>query len=76
MYESRGCDTCNEGFRGRVGVFQLMHLNDELAELTTQRPSRDALKKAAFAAGMQSLREDGLDKVARGLTTLARRTRR
>ena len=71
MYDSRGCDTCSDGFRGRVGVFQLMLVNDEIAELTTQRPSRDVLKNAAFAAGMRTLREDGLDKVARGLTTLA-----
>ena len=56
---------------GRVGVFQLMMMNDELAEVTTQRPSRDTLRRAAMAAGMRSLREDGLDKVARGLTTLA-----
>jgi type IV pilus assembly protein PilB len=71
MYESHGCDTCNDGFRGRVGVFQLMWVSDEIAELTAQRSSRDALKQAAFAAGMRALREDGLDKVARGLTTLA-----
>ncbi len=70
IFESRGCDTCNEGFRGRVGVFQLMLMNDELSELTTKRPSRDTLKNAAAAAGMCTLREDGLDKVARGLTTL------
>jgi type IV pilus assembly protein PilB len=70
MYDSRGCDSCNEGFRGRVGVFQLLLVNDEVAELTTQRPSRDTLKNAAFAAGMGTLREDGLDKVARGFTTL------
>jgi type IV pilus assembly protein PilB len=70
MYEGRGCDMCSEGYRGRVGVFQLMPVSDEIAELTTRRPSRDTLKHAAFAAGMRSLREDGLDKVARGLTTL------
>jgi type IV pilus assembly protein PilB len=71
MYDSHGCDSCNEGFRGRVGVFQLMLVNEEIAELTTQRPSRDVLKNAALAAGMGTLREDGLDKVARGFTTLA-----
>ena len=70
MFESRGCDTCSEGFHGRVGIFQLMLMNDELAELTTQRPSRETLARAAADAGMRSLREDGLDKVARGLTTL------
>ena len=48
MYDSRGCDSCNEGFRGRVGVFQLMLVNEEIAELTTQRPSRDVLKNAAL----------------------------
>jgi type IV pilus assembly protein PilB len=70
VYKSCGCDTCNEGYRGRVGIFQLMLMNDELTELTTRRPSRDVLKNAAYAAGMRTLREDGLDKVARGLTTL------
>ena len=43
----------------------------QIAELTTQRPSRDVLKNAALRAGMGTLREDGLDKVARGFTTLA-----
>jgi type IV pilus assembly protein PilB len=70
IYKSQGCDTCNEGYRGRVGVFQLMVVGDEIAELTTERPGREALKQAALRAGMRSLREDGLDKVARGLTTL------
>jgi type IV pilus assembly protein PilB len=71
MFESRGCDTCSDGFRGRVGVFQLMSVTDEISELTARRASRDALKRAAAASGMRTLGDDGLDKVARGLTTLS-----
>jgi type IV pilus assembly protein PilB len=70
MQRSRGCDRCNDGYRGRVGVFQLMVVDGEIGRLTTRQVSRDALKAAAVAAGMGTLWEDGLDKVARGLTTL------
>lgn len=70
MQRSRGCDSCNDGYRGRVGVFQLMVVDGEIGRLTTRQVSRDDLKAAAVAAGMGTLWEDGLDKVARGLTTL------
>ena len=48
-----------------------MLVDDEIARLTTGQVNRDALKHAAIAAGMGTLREDGLDKVARGLTTMS-----
>ena len=70
MHRSRGCDSCNDGYRGRVGAFQLMVVDDAIGRLTTRQVSRDALKAAAVASGMGSLWEDGLDKVARGLTTM------
>jgi type IV pilus assembly protein PilB len=70
MFKSRGCEACSDGYRGRVGVFQLMLVNDEIAELTATQPGRESLKRAAFAAGMRTLRDDGLDKVGRGLTTI------
>ena len=66
-----GCSRCsNSGYRGRVGVFQLLRMNDELESLVASRVSRDVLEEAALAAGMRGLWDDGLAKVLGGLTSV------
>lgn len=71
-YEAGGCPRCsNTGYRGRVGIFELLLLDDSLRELIAQRASIARLRQAAIAAGMQPLRLDGLDKVQRGITSIA-----
>ena len=66
-----GCPACREGYRGRVGLFELMTVRDELAE-AIRRGHGDAarLKAQAERLGMRSLLRDGLAKVAAGETTL------
>lgn len=67
----KGCNECNfTGFFGRIGIFEVIIMNDELRNLALKRASADLLRKAAEAAGMTGMREDGLEKVRRGLTTL------
>jgi type IV pilus assembly protein PilB len=71
LYRKRGCPRCNQtGYRGRIGVYQLMVMSEELGRLAAQHASREELERAAMEGGMQSLWEDGLAKVASGLTSL------
>ncbi|HOJ39756.1 MAG TPA: GspE/PulE family protein [bacterium] len=67
----KGCNECNfTGFFGRVGIFEIIVMNDQLRTLTLKRATADELRRAAEAAGMTGMREDGLEKVRRGITTL------
>jgi type IV pilus assembly protein PilB len=71
LYRKRGCPRCaHTGYRGRVGIFQLLRMNDELESLAAKKASREELERAATAYGMRTLWDDGLEKVATGLTSL------
>jgi type IV pilus assembly protein PilB len=71
FYHPRGCPRCaNTGYRGRVGIFQYMRMNEELEHLTAHKASRDQIAEAARESGMRSLWDDGLDKVLAGLTSV------
>ena len=67
----KGCGTCNKtGYKGRVGLYEVMEINDELRELILVGASALELKKKAIDQGMIMLRRRGLTKVAAGLTTI------
>ncbi len=71
FYRAVGCKRCaNTGYRGRVGLFQVLRMNSELEKLTAARETGDKLTEAAKKSGMNSLREDGFLKVAEGITTI------
>ncbi|MFQ5603775.1 MAG: type II secretion system ATPase GspE [bacterium] len=71
FYKSVGCNNCNEtGYRGRHGIYEVMQINEEIRELALQNAATDRIKQAALRQGMHSLRQDGLIKVIRGLTSL------
>jgi type IV pilus assembly protein PilB len=71
IYHGRGCSTCNKnGYKGRVGLYEVMEINDELRELILVGASALELKKKALEQGMVTLRGSGLTKVASGQTTL------
>ena len=66
-----GCEDCHgTGFRGRIGVFEIMAMDDELERLFLAEAPSEALRAAALSAGMKTLRADALDKVASGITSL------
>src|SRR5213079_1814652 len=70
FYKSVGCDQCNHtGYRGRIGIYEVMRVTDKLRRLVAARASEDQLREAALAGGMISLGEDGLAKVKSGVTT-------
>jgi type IV pilus assembly protein PilB len=71
FYRGQGCSTCREtGYKGRVGIYELMTLNSELTELIVKGASAQEIKEAAIANGMRSLQKDGLKKVLAGMTTI------
>jgi type II secretory ATPase GspE/PulE/Tfp pilus assembly ATPase PilB-like protein len=71
-----GCPECSErGYRGRVAIFELFLLDEELQDLISVRSSTSELRHAARDGGMHSLREDGWEKVTQGVTTIEEITR-
>ena len=71
LYRKVGCPRCNRtGYRGRIGIFQLLLMNDELEKLTSTGAPRDAIEREAMDNGMRSLWDDGIAKVSAGLTSL------
>jgi type IV pilus assembly protein PilB len=71
LYRKRGCPRCNQsGYRGRIGIFQLMQMDEELGTLASQKASREEIERAAMGNGMRTLWDDGLAKVAAGLTSV------
>jgi type IV pilus assembly protein PilB len=71
LFRPVGCPACTRtGYRGRLAIQEVMVLSEEIDRMIIERYSSDDLKKAAIAEGMAPLREDGLLKVAQGITTL------
>src|SRR4051794_26552659 len=71
-YEPVGCGRCGgAGYKGRIGLYEVMPVTDEIRRLAVGRASADALAEAAARAGMRPLRAEGLDKVLAGMTSFA-----
>jgi type IV pilus assembly protein PilB len=71
IYRKKGCARCSQtGYRGRLGVFQLMVMTEEVERLASIRANREEIGRAAAEAGMRSLWEDGVEKVCQGLTSI------
>jgi general secretion pathway protein E len=69
-FRGAGCEHCfGTGYRGRVGIFELMELNEELRAIIMRNEDASIITAAARRNGMRNLRDDGWDKVARGVTT-------
>ena len=70
-YRSAGCRSCRGvGYRGRMGIFELLLVNDEIRRLANERATTIEIQRAAARAGMKSLRQDGWQKVLSGQTTI------
>jgi type IV pilus assembly protein PilB len=71
LFRGKGCKKClNSGYKGRVGITEILILSLKIRELILARAGEFKLKEAARAEGMQTMREDGISKVIEGLTTL------
>lgn len=70
FHRGKGCDLCNNtGYKGRLGLFELMRMNDELRDLVMANASADELREVARKAGMVTLREIGIENMFKGITT-------
>jgi type IV pilus assembly protein PilB len=71
FYHGKGCTECNfKGYKGRVGIFEILEVNEELREMIISRSSADELAKAGKNNGMIPLIRDGINKAAGGITSV------
>jgi len=71
FYKGEGCEKCHHsGYRGRVGIFEVMEVNDEIRQMTLKKATAEEIKKVAVKAGMTTMLDDGFDKIGAGLTTM------
>jgi len=71
FYYGRGCDKCNQtGYKGRIGIYELMRITDPLRALINERSPTVVLKQKAIELGMVTLRQDGLRSIFEGHTTI------
>jgi type IV pilus assembly protein PilB len=71
IYRGRGCDYCNHsGYKGRMGIYEIMVLDDDLRELIMHNASTQVLRMEALKRGMRTLRHSGLMAIFDGITTI------
>ncbi|HUG87654.1 MAG TPA: ATPase, T2SS/T4P/T4SS family [Actinomycetota bacterium] len=71
LWKAVGCSHCGKtGYRGRLGLFEVMDMSEEIEKLTIEHGSSEDIKRTAIEQGMTTLLEDGLEKVKQGLTSL------
>jgi type IV pilus assembly protein PilB len=71
LFRPAGCQRCGKtGYRGRLGLYEIMPMSEEIEMLTAERRSSDDIKRVAIEQGMGTLREDGLEKARAGVTSL------
>ncbi len=72
LQKGRGCEECGgKGFRGRMGIYEIFFITEELQRLIFERVPSSVIRESARKSGMRTLREDGLRKAAAGSTTLS-----
>ncbi|MDO8885643.1 ATPase, T2SS/T4P/T4SS family [Candidatus Oleimmundimicrobium sp.] len=71
IYRAKGCKKClDTGYKGRVGVYEVMPVSSSIAKLCVEKKSTEEIREVAIKEGMRTLREDGLEKVKQGITSL------
>jgi type IV pilus assembly protein PilB len=71
FYRKRGCPRCGQtGYKGRIGIYQLLEMSESLEQLAVQKATREEIERQAIEEGMRTLWDDGLAKVASGLTSI------
>ncbi|MBA2504321.1 MAG: Flp pilus assembly complex ATPase component TadA [Thermoleophilaceae bacterium] len=71
-YDPVGCARCNHsGYKGRIGLYEVMLLSDDIRSMTIERTSTDKIRAKAIEEGMRPLKDDGLEKVRQGITSIA-----
>lgn len=72
VYQGQGCKVCNmTGYSGRIGVFEVLKVTKNVKKLITEKRDSDVIAQAAIDEGMTTMLDDGLNKIAKGVTTIA-----
>jgi len=70
VYEGKGCKVCHHtGYAGRIGIFEVLEMSEKIRKLIADKNDSDVIAKEAIYEGMTTMQEDGIDKIAKGLTT-------
>lgn len=71
FYRGQGCEECGQkGYKGRVGIFEILEINDQIRDQILKKASSEELRKVALKTGLISMLADGLDKISAGITTI------
>ena len=71
LYKGEGCKFCdNSGYKGRIGIFEIMTFNEKVRSLVIQKASSERISEAAIENGMTTMKDDGLNKVLEGITSI------
>ena len=71
LYRGKGCRACNStGYKGRLGIYEVLTVNEEIRTLVTENATADKIRHAATKSGMKTLRQNGIQKALAGLTTM------
>ena len=70
FYHGKGCSKCSNGYRGRIGIFEVLAMSDKIEELSVRKAPASDIKKAAVEGGMITMMQDGLIKALKGITTI------
>jgi type IV pilus assembly protein PilB len=71
IYEPVGCDQCNDGYKGRAGIYQVMPVSEEIGRIIMEGGNAIQIADQAHKEGVNNLRQSGLNKVRQGMTSLA-----
>ena len=71
FYEGLGCDECNQGYSGRIGIFEVLAMSDKIEEVAIKRRPASEILEAAIDEGMVTMKQDGLIKATKGVTTVS-----
>lgn len=70
FYHGVGCNNCSQGYSGRIGIFEVLRMTDEIESLTVEKRPANEIKEAAVKDGMITMKQDGILKALGGLTTI------
>ncbi len=70
LYYGKGCSECDQGYKGRIGIFEVLEMTPEIEDLAVDRKPASDIRSAAIRAGMITMRQDGIIKAFQGFTTI------
>ena len=71
LFKGKGCSYCHEGYSGRIAIFEILLIREQIEKMIMERKSSRSIRNEAKKLGMRTLRGDGLKKVYEGVTTLS-----